>query len=327
MSLKYILDRVVSEAGISSPDLNPEQRAAIVDKINEAAEEIYEKQDYPGCLRECFVRVTANMRVSLPPFIGQLRAIRHATAKFNYHWSLNDMRPRFTGMDWPNKWNKWRVIGDSPTALEFTNTAPGNIIYPVVDDELTITLIGETLLSNRQKDSVVCSVVNSAATPLEWTSNFLSFSSIKKSKVTDYNVLIKDADENEIAIIYADQLESRFMIVDVSQYPNISCGDCADGTYTMEVLYKARLPRLERDDDEFPVRGYDNVIVLKTKQLLAEDRPGEEQRAILMHQKAQEKEAHKVEDATGTIVKKIQFKPNKLLGLYDRYRTHSRRFR
>src|SRR5207248_553548 len=162
-----------------------------------------------------------------------------------------------------------------------------------VDKNLTITFVGVTDNSNRAVDNIVMDAVSKS-----WNKSFLDLKAIKKNKITDYNVTITDADGNEMATLFADQLESRYIIVDVSKYPNLRC--CSDGTFIMEVLYKPRLPRMENDEDSFPVDGFDDVIVQKSKQLITENLPGQEQRAMLIHSKVEEQIRKKTEDKTGT---------------------------
>lgn len=305
MGLAYILQNIESETGISSPTLNTAQRNALVAKINKAAREIWNKADLPGVLEEVYVCASSHKQLALPPFVGEIRAIR--STLWNDQWNLLDLRPRYNRTDWLSKWKSWRLLGHSPYKIEITNAAPGTIVYPEVDTSLTITLVGDTTLSNRSIDNVVVS-----ATPsVPWTQSFLDISSIKKSKLTDFNVQLLDADGNELALIYADELYASYVIVDVSQYPTLI--GCNDNSYPMEVLYKPKLPQFINDEDEFPVQGYDDIIINKTKQLLAEDQEGKEKRAIAFDAKTRQLMAQKENDVNGTLNMKIGFTRNGLL--------------
>jgi hypothetical protein len=306
MPLSYILRRVRAESGITDDD----SIEYLKDRINEAAREIYRRSDLPISLQECYIRATSNAELALPPFIGELRAVR--STNWSDQWELFDMRPRYNSREWPNIWKNWRIKGYSPTKIEIINAAPVSIEVPTADSDLIITFVGETVDSNNARDSVVMTT-----TEEEGSKSFTLFKAIAKNKVTDYNVTVLDADGNELAIIYADQLDARYVIVDVSQYPNLE--SCADGTYTMEVLYKPRCPILYNDEDVFPVDGMDDAIVIKTLQLLEEGKPGNEQRALLMHEKAKDLVEDIVNDRTGTLSKKIGFKRNPLFGVFRRY--------
>lgn len=313
MGLEYILRRVMAEAGGNSPELNSDDaRAFFVDKINEAAQEIYEQKDLPVILKETFVHATADQQLALPAFVGELRAIREGSCCddsdwYDRRWTLRDIRPRYTQAPWPNMWASWRIIGESPLMVELTNAAQGTVSVPVADPDLVVTILGSTATSNRSSDNITMT-----GTDVSWTKQFTDIQAIRKNKVTDYDVYILDAEGTEISVIYADQLEARSLIVDVSKYPSLGLCACEDGTYIMQVLYKPRLPRLENDEDAFPLTGYDNEIILKTKQLLCEDEEGKEQRALLMHQKVQNKLDNKIQDKTGTTQKNISFGRNPL---------------
>ena len=309
MSLRYIFRRVASEMGMPSPELNPEQKARLLDIINQAAEEVYEHKDLPISLKEIYLKATNNKELALPAFIGELRAVR--STQWNDSWTLQDLRPRYHARDWPNSWKNWRIKEYSPIKVELVNVTPGTIEYPTIDNKLAITLVGETDNSNRAVETVY--IDNHVK---QWTNSFLSFKRISKNKITPYDVILKDNEGNEIATIYADMLESRYVIVDISQYPSLSC--CSDGTFPMEVLYKPRLNRLENDEDSFPVDGFDDVIVIKSIQLLTEGQEGKEQRAILMQAKSDKIIRQKVENKISTIQKKIKFGRNSLLGLFNR---------
>ena len=317
MALVDILRRVQAETGINSPDLNSSQRPYLIDKINEAAAQIWEAKDLPVVLKECCVKARSNRQLALPAFVGELRAIR-GTSSENYlreaNWSFKDIRSKYVENEWKRLWKNWRVIGESPIQVEMTNAAPGSIITEEADAELVVTITGATSSSNRTSEAITMT-----SATMSWTKNFTDIFNIRKNKVSEYDVVIEDADENELSIIYSDQLEARFLIVDISEYPE-ALYPCSDGSFITEVLYKPRLPRLENDEDVFPLTGYDDIIVLKTKQLIAEDAPGEEQRAFLSHQKADLLLQQKIQDKTSVTKKGISFGRNPLL-------SHRRLFR
>jgi hypothetical protein len=317
MSLSTIIRRVASEAGINSPDLNTSQRDALIDIINQAAEEVYESKDLPVTLKESYIRVGSDFEVALPAYIGELRAIRPACETqllMGESWSLMDMRPKYTKAPWPIMWNNWVVKGYYPICNEITNAAPGTIQVDSTDLPVDVTLVGETSSSNKFAETVTVSTPSSV-----WTKSFLDLKRVAKSALTNCNVVILAPDGTILSIIYADQLEARFVVIDVAKYPNIGCCACDDGTYAMEVLYKPRLGRMVNDEDFFPVDGYEEIVILKTKQLLMEGEEGKEKRALLMHKKASLLISQKVEDRTGFLNKKISFKPNKKLGIVRRH--------
>ena len=313
MSLGYIIRRVAADDAIRVS--NPDQRAWLVDKINEAARELYERKDLPVALQECFVALDNEKRVSLPPFVGELRAVRSACdgVWHKQKWSIKDTRPAYVATEWQNAWSSFRIIGYSPIAADTSNAAPGLIYYPHADESVIVSIVGETDESNRSVDSIPLIAQQNV-----WEKQFNQITAIRKNKITDYNVVIYGPDNNELAIIYADQFESRYMVVDISQFPEACCCVCPDGTFIVQVLYKPRLPRMENDNDSFPVDGFDDAIVLATKQLIAEGQEGKEQRAVLMHAKLKQKVAHLTEHKEGTVQRMITFKRRGLFDLVPR---------
>ena len=306
MALGNILTEVARKSGVDLTDTG--ERNILIDEVNKAAREIYRRSDLPVVLQEVYVRATPNKELALPPFVGEIRAIRQGCKDYcTDKWELHSMYPRYNKDEWINQWKNWRVKGSVPIGIEWTETAPGTITYPVIDNDLVISLVGETANSNRAIDQITVS-----ATSVNWTKTFLNITRVAKNKITDYNVVLTDAAGDECAIIYADQLESQYRVVDVSEYPEtlLGCCSCSDGTSIMEVLYKPILPYMYNDDDFFPVPGFDDAIIVKTLQLLTEDEEGKEQRAILMDAKAERLVKEITGDKEGHIKRKMNTKRN-----------------
>lgn len=311
MGLDYIIRRVAKYAGMTAYNTNLAQRAVLLDIINQAADEIYSRGDLPIQLREVYIRSTSNKELTLPTFVGELRAIR--SSFWNDKWELQSMAQRYMQSEWKTTWKNWRIVGESPVNADIANASPGTIEIAAADPTVVVTLVGETNDSNRAKETVILS-----STSVAWTKSYFSYLRIYKNKITDTNIILKDNAGLELAILYADQLESRYLIVDVSQYPDLTGSECPDGTYAMEVLYKPRRNILYYDEDCFPLDGYDNIIVLKAKQILTEDEEGKEDRAFLMHQKSEMRLTQTIEDKSGPIQKRVRFKRNSMLGLFSR---------
>lgn len=305
MGLDYILRNVSAFYGASNLDTNIEIRALLVDIINKAAEEIWKTTDLPGCLREVYVQTNPGDEIAMPPFIGSVRAMRDTTWK--EPWPIFDMRPRFHDNWWVNAWKNFRFKYFSPIKRQITNAAMPRASIEVIDSDVKVTLVGSTLVSNRISETVTMDAVNK-----QFANTFISYDSIQKNIVSDHNVIINDADGIELATIYNDQLESQYQIFDVSDYP----WGYEVNTRVMEVVYKMRLPKLQTDTDVFPVSGFDDAIIQKAKQLITEDRPGDENRAILMEQKTNKLVKNSMQDVDRTFRKKIRFAKNPLLGRF-----------
>lgn len=310
MALKYIFDEVASKIGLTNPELNPEQATWLKRKINIAANRLYRNKDLPFQLSEIFVRITNEQTLILPGFVGEVRAMR--SQRWDDLWTLNDIRPRYSQKDWPNKWNKVRIVGEVPIAVELTNSGVFSYEYPVADNTIIVTTVGETALSNREIDNITL-----AATTNVGLRSFTQVNFLRKNKPTNYNVTVKDITGAIIAHIYADQLDAKYFVFDISAYPRIS--DCTDGSFVMEVLYKPMLPRLENDEDSFPLLGYDDVLVKMTMQVISEDEEGKEARAVLMNEQSKELVRDIVEDKVGTTQKPMFVEEHPLYDLFPKY--------
>jgi hypothetical protein len=309
MNLKYILEQVESSSGMNSPELNSKSRELLIKFINKAAQEIYKEIDLPRVLKEAYINVTNSTRVTLPTFVGELRAVRNPKGKMD----LTDLRPRYALADWHNEWNKFRIVGETAINQEILNTSPLSVETSNADDDLIITLVGETDTSNRATDNIQMTEAEVLG-----TKNFNNITSISKNKITEDVVKIYDAENNELAVIYADQFTSRYLVVDISKYPAMQC--CDGESFTAEILFKPRLGSLFFDQDTFPLQGYEDLLILRTKQLIAEENPGEEQRAILMYNKSQEIIKQEIQDKTDHVVKRLAPTRNRMFGLFPKWR-------
>lgn len=294
MSLKTIETLVASNEGINTT-LNAAQKARYRALINLAAEEIWESTDLPGCEKEVVLRVTADKEMALPSFVGELRGIR--SLEDETRWNVTNMRPRYSGNPWPDKWTGWRYKGMSAIQTEITNAAPLTVAIPVADATVTLTITGSTANSNNIAETLTLSVVSQVT-----TNSFLQIHSITKNGYNDTDITVSDADGNVLAVVYNNYLKSQYVIVDVSAYPTY--GTCVDGLRLMECLYKMPLPTLINDNDEFPVYGYDKIIADKTIQIIQEKK---EPNALLMDAKIARNLANKVAGKEQAIEKKLQF--------------------
>lgn len=310
MGLNYILRRVAAEQGLAIRDLtsNGPSRNRAVDLINIAAEEVWESTDLPGCLMELIINVTADSEVAIPSFIGELRAMREKSLMHKF--TLNDMRPRYQQEPWKQLWRNWRHKGESATQLEITNSAPPILIIPTPDDT-EITIRGATANANDVEDTIVMNAVEVQA-----TQPFTRIDSISKDSRNEFDIQVMDVNSNLLAVLYNNELESRYIIVDVSQYP--FGGEGASGERIMELLYKKPFYRMELDSDRFPIPGWDNIIVDKTLQYYNEGQEGKEQRALLYAAKVTKKSAEKVKHKEGGQEHEMQFAENPFYGLTKR---------
>jgi len=116
--------------------------------------------------------------------------------------------------------------------------------------------------------------------------DIIGFTRSSKPAATQGKVQLLDFADTSIvyAEIPSNALESKYLIVDVSEFP-FSTSAAQDDAHTVQVLYKKALTRLQNDTDEFPAPGYDNILVSKCMELFLEEQ-GKMEEAILHDRKA-----------------------------------------
>ena len=307
MALFQILQKVAAKTGQSDYASSSAKRARLVDVINEAAEELWESEDLPGSLQEVVLKVFPNSELALPYFIGELRAARSRNLKYRY--TIKDLFPHYTNQPADFEWKEWRFKGYSATQRAIENAAPIQFDMSVADGSI-ITVEGKTEDSNSTVDTIIMD-----ATSKVGTKSFSSIRAITRKSAGTYDINITDANGNELAVLYNNQLETRYIIVDVSQYPNYI--ECEDGSIGVEVLFKVPLFRLNADGDSFPIPSWDTLIANKAVQLFTEAKPGFEQVAAAMDAKIMRSQERKKRAQEGGISRSILFQPNPIYSMFD----------
>lgn len=308
MALKDIRKIVAPEIGQSDFDLNPEAKSYIDALINRACEELYDSTDLPGCLREVYVRVTAHKRIALPPFIGEIRNLREAL--YGYTWHLGSQQERYHLNKWVTEFNRWTFVGYSPLGLDITNAAPLTYKIAAADSSVIVTATGSTPDAAFATESITMDAISKPG-----VKTFIHVNSITLNKKPNHNIQVVDANNREMALIYNTMTEARYLILDVSQYPNL--GECGDGTKVMEVLYKIPLRKLVDDDDVFPLPDWDTIIAYKAIQLNFEGQEGKEDRVQMMHSKINLLMSRKITDKKSGIGNAVTFGENAMLSVLE----------
>jgi hypothetical protein len=286
MPLAAIRNKCAADVGI---DLSDATQLALLDrKINEAAKELYESDDLVGCLREQIFQIDpADEQITLPWYVYQVRGVRQDERRTKIE--RNDMRPRYSTKDWgpEHRW-RWRFKGYTPLAMQPTNYAPFIVSIPVAETvAFNVIITGCTTTASRVADQLTFAVGDISKTA---TKQFQPgqlpecVESIKKDRWTQQDVTIKDADGNAIAVIPNSELESRNMLVHVSDFQGMTVAD----VFCVEVLYKLRFSPMYLDYDEFFCRGYDDAIYFKFLERWWSIREGKAQDALLAHEKVKE---------------------------------------
>ena len=316
MSVEYILDRFGKKVGMLPSDDN--QRSLLLDYLNEAAQELYEQSDMPGALEEAEFYVQGDKTIAMPADVYAIRGIREKASN-NDIWDAEPMTARYRENGWETDHNKFRIKGYSALqrSLPTTITGAGSnanqlkiIVYgPTTDadvvhvkanmNDLYIAEASNSISGSDTGDITTQTVIFDGSSPIK---DILSFHRTRPLGETGSHTNPVSTITGEVAghgitqlvnysdtsIVYAEILpgheESRYLIVDVSEFP-FSSTAAQDDQHTLQVLYKKTLPVMRNDRDEFPAPGYDNILVSKCMELFLEEQ-GKMEEAILHDRKA-----------------------------------------
>jgi hypothetical protein len=314
MSLSYIIDQVCETSGYDPVN----DREFLVVNINRAAKEVYEKTDLPGCLREITVLASAESVIALPHYIGELRAMR---SKYTYmKVPLREMAPKYNYKSWLEIWNNWRVLKKSPLKNSIVN-ASLPIILSLVEvsaSDITIRVTGSTLSANRVTEEII---IAAGEDEVQLANNFTDIISITKAEIFDKDITFTGFDANsaelELSVLYNDQLNALYTLVDVSKLPN--GGDNGTNFRYVEVLYKEQFQYLSEDGQEFQCPGYDDAIVCKFLEHFFSSQENGSPQAVGYYKKCNQIISEVTDHTNGASEKEIQFVPNAFLGLYPRF--------
>ena len=286
MPVSYILRQSGYKTGLNPADTN--ERAVLLRFLNEAAEELYDQSDPSESLVEQTFKINGDQTVSLPAYVGRVRALREQDTYIP--WTINRLKPRYYQSNWKDAWRNIRLKNLSALQASIRNESVVTIKVPIVETTpITVTITGSTNFASSISEDIVMDD-NTKQTTYAYT----EISSIKKNAVNMCDVTVNDVDGMLLAVIPNNFLESSYQIIDVSICPwlNNSGGNL---DHYLEILYKKPLPWLQEDDDEYPVKEHDNVLVNKIIQLWAEEQ-GKVDIATAYDAKATRSLARKQED-------------------------------
>ncbi len=341
MSVEYILDRFGKKVGMLPSDSN--QRSLLLDYLNEAAQELYEQSDMPGSLEEAEFYVQGDKTIAMPADVYVIRGIREKSG-CNDVWESEPMTARYRENSWETDHNKFRIKGYSalqrslPTTITGVASSANKLAYILYgpntsDDTISIVANMNDLYDEEVKYGVSGKNIasNTGYATISFTDNGQTIKDIKSfsrtrplvatgshtNPVTSFTVgqtaghgLAQLVDYTDNSIVYAEikpgQEESRYLIVDVSEFP-FSSTAAQDDQHTLQVLYKKTLPVMRNDRDEFPAPGYDNILVSKCMELFLEEQ-GKLEEAILHDRKASRSLARRQADLERSQEQKVVFK-------------------
>jgi len=262
MSVKYILQQFGNKVGMNPAQ--PNQRATMLRFVNEAAMELYDEADMTGVLMEQLFKINGDQTIAFPTYVGQLRAVRPWDVETPWH--INQMRPRYNQINWPDKWRNYRIKNKHPLSCSVRNQSIIKFTVTAVESPaVVITIAGPTDFADRAFETITMDALEK-----QTVNAYNDIDLLEKDRVNNYNISVTDVDGLELAILGNNRLKSEYLHIDVSTFPYLNNPGGGAAAHWMETLYKKALPYLSLDSDEFPAPNYDNVIVNKAIQLYYE---------------------------------------------------------
>lgn len=262
MGVAYILSRVGSKASLNPAD--PSQRAVMLAWLNEAAAELYPQADFQGCLVEQVFKVNGDQTISLPGYVGRLRAVREYASM--QPWHINRLRPRYNQFNWPDVWRNYRLKNKQALQATVTNQSFGVLTVGAVENPpINVTVSGPVAGATN-----ISEIVTMSATSVQTVNQYLDYVSVRKDRINNYDVTLSDVDGKLLTTIPNNDLLAQYQIYDISQAPWLAQNTSPLDNY-VEILYKKTLYYLSNDADEFLALDYDNVLVNKVLQIWKEE--------------------------------------------------------
>lgn len=281
MALNNILLDVASVLGLDITD--EDERLYYIQKINEAAEEIYTSNDLPGSIKEQIFQLDddENYQVSFPYYVDKIRAIRYYNTNGG-KITIEDLRPRYHQNRWGGQFEiKFRIkTGSACLAKDITNAGPLTFSLPTGKteaDDITINVVGKTSDSEKVQETIVLVAGTASITTV---GAFERADTIIKNGLNTYDISIKDIDDDELGVIPNSELRPSYTIVQIREDDFALQNNNSFPLNTVEVLYKTRFTPFRNLFDEFPCPGCDKIIFWKFCEHYAAYKPGMEQRAF-----------------------------------------------
>lgn len=307
-----VLTRLSADTGLHVE----QKRNVLLQYINNAAKEIHKKLDCNRIYREMTVVVPADKIIALPSNVGEIRGLKFTEhdVVFNVE-SLNS--PKYTNNIEVFKLTNWRDLGDSPV-----HTLPQNIgtikLFPkgIETVPVTVCISGATNLSAKLEERILVNNIGGHS-----STNLFNpeLHSIMCSVSRKYDIVIKDANDNEIAVLNNNERRTRYKLIDVSELGWIN--DTDNNETLIDILYKVPVTELLNDSDMFYTddETYDQAWYCMAMHLFLDPLKDRKEESMIYRGKCTDLLREAKESSEGDIVKKISFGKNKYYGLFDKY--------
>ena len=314
MSLLDIQTDIAIEIGRAATDGD---KAARTYRINKAAEEIHDACDFEEGMDEAIFNFNPSTDgaqvITLPPYVFKVRGGRYADSRTPI--TIDDIHNRYN-FQWNYENETWylkpRYKGQSPLARDIANQSTITLTIPVADtNAFTVVITGETDRANRISETVSFPV---GTLSVESVGNYLRIESIVKSRITDSDVTILDAESNELGKILNSEYQSQYTLYQIMDEEQ---GTTLPTNFSgMEILYKKKFQPFKNDQDCFlGTSRYDKAIFWK----FMEHRVKDVKEAMAFQQKCTQVLSQMFENDTAGKRRKINFKPSPYYNLPYNY--------
>lgn len=266
MALLDILKILDSLDGIQTTD--PAQKSLAIARINEAAKEIWESDDFPESLEEEVVDLNVDSQVvALPWYVEYLRGWRYFESRTT--GELADKRNRYRDGNSSEIWSKrWRSIKHYPLMHDINNASILELTLPAPEsEEFSVNIVGTTSNSTKTQETVTFAPGEIVKVSV---GNFRDpIFNITKSKPTAYDITVTDVNGNVLARIPNHRVFCHYHLIQILD----SESTVLTGTSSsVEILFKKKFNDLVNDYDEFLFGDkYDKAIYWKYKEHSADN--------------------------------------------------------
>lgn len=236
------MTRVATDVGL----LPSSNRVRLIDLLNRSAKEMHDRLECNRIYQERTVLVPRNKIITFPSFVGQLRGMRTSVSEMPFDiYGMSS--PRYVKKTWEYKWANWRDLGDFPLMQLPTIAAPLAILCTPEITPVTLMITGRTAIATSIQENLI--LINANMVTVNTFTSIESIACVSQNRTSD--ITISDANGTMLGILQNNQNETKYKMVDVSQF-GWPC-DSADGQSSyIDILFKKPLFKLYKDTDNFP---------------------------------------------------------------------------
>lgn len=289
-----------------------QQRTLALEWINRGADEIYKNLEPDDALSEVCLAVPANMQLTLPSYVGELRAVR----EYKYSTTIPIQSigsPMYSSDTWQFLWRNWRLKGTSPLHTSMSNVGVLSLNIPVIDNSVVTvnmqTATGARVIEQITMNALVVVTTNSPT-------KIFSISSATLGRL--YDITINDINGIEIATLHNNEKHTRYRVIDVSEFQWGSYFSATPNTNIAQLLYKPTLYPYYYDTDEFIALDFDAAIQYKALELYYQGQENKETDVILYSKKATQAMDIATRNQEAGENKQLLFQPNAVYKAFGR---------